>query len=26
VTTGTRAGRPLKVVTATSGKWLGACR
>lgn len=27
VTTGTRGGRPLKVVTATSGKWLGtACR
>ena len=27
VTTGTRNGRPLKVVTATSGKWLGAaCR
>lgn len=27
VSTGTRNGRPLKVVTATSGKWLGAaCR
>ncbi|KTE38755.1 MULTISPECIES: DUF3617 domain-containing protein [unclassified Sphingopyxis] len=27
VTTGTRNGRPLKVVTASSGKWLGAaCR
>lgn len=27
VTTGTRGGRPLKVVTASSGKWLGsACR
>jgi len=26
VTTGTRNGRPLKVITATSGKWLGACR
>lgn len=26
VTTGRRNGQPLKVVTATSGKWLGACR